>query len=40
MRLATSRPTHGRVRMRNTAVAEDGAVMSFIANLTVPRRQG
>jgi acyl dehydratase len=41
MRLATSRPSHGRVRMRNTAVAQDGTkVMSFIANLTVPRRQG
>jgi len=41
MRISKSRPTQGWVRMRNTAVAQDGvAVMSFIANLTVPRRQG
>ncbi len=40
MRPSKSRPTQGWVRMRNTAVAQDGtAVMSFIANLTVPRRQ-
>ena len=39
MRVSKSRPTQGWVRMRNTAVAQDGvAVMSFIANLTVPRR--
>ena len=41
MRPSTSRPTQGRVRMRNTALAQDGAaVLSFIANLIVPRRQG
>jgi acyl dehydratase len=41
MRPSASRPTQGWVRMRNTALAQDGvAVMSFIANLIVPRRQG
>lgn len=39
-RASAARPSHGRVRMRNTMLAQDGvAVMSFIANLTVPRRQ-
>jgi len=41
MRPSASRPSQGRVRMRNTVLAQDGAaVMSLIANLTVPRRQG
>jgi acyl dehydratase len=41
MRVSTSRPSQGWVRMRNTALAQDGAaVMTFIANLIVPRRQG
>jgi len=41
MRPSASRPTQGWVRMRNTVIAQDGAaVMSFIANLIVPRRQG
>lgn len=40
MRPSTTRPTQGRVRMRNTLIAQDGvAVMSLIANITVPRRQ-
>ena len=39
MRPSASRPTQGWVRMRNTVLAQDGAaVMSFIANLVVPRR--
>ena len=39
LRPSTSRPTQGRVRMRNTLVAADGVpVMSMIANITVPRR--
>jgi acyl dehydratase len=38
-RPSTSRPTQGRVRMLNTLIAQDGvAVMSLIANITVPRR--
>ena len=41
MRPSGSRPSQGWVRIRNTAFAQDGgAVMSFIANLMVPRRQG
>jgi len=41
MRPSKSRPSQGWVRMRNTAHAQDGvAVISFIANLVVPRRQG
>jgi acyl dehydratase len=41
MRPSGSRPTFGRVRMRNTVLAQDGvAVMSLIASLIVPRRQG
>jgi acyl dehydratase len=41
MRPSKSRPSQGWVRMRNTTTGQDGvAVMSFIANLTVPRRQG
>ena len=39
-RPSTARPTQGRVRMRNTAIAQDGEpVMTFIANLLLPRRQ-
>ena len=39
LRPSTSRPTQGRVRMRNTLIAGDGVpVMSMIANITVPRR--
>ncbi len=39
LRPSTSRPTQGRVRMRNTLLAADGVpVMSMIANITVPRR--
>jgi acyl dehydratase len=38
-RPSTSRPAHGRVRMRNTLIAQDTVVvMSLIANITVPRR--
>jgi acyl dehydratase len=41
MRPSASRPAQGWVRMRNTVLAQDGAaVMSLIANLVVPRRQG
>jgi len=39
MQPSASRPTRGRVRMRNTALAQDGEpVMTFIANLVLPRR--
>ena len=39
VRVSTSRPTQGRVRMKNTLLAADGVpVMSMIANITVPRR--
>jgi acyl dehydratase len=39
LRPSTSRPTQGRVRMRNTLISADGVpVMSMIANITVPRR--
>jgi acyl dehydratase len=38
-RPSAARPSHGRVRMRNLVIAQDGGeVMSGIANLTVPRR--
>jgi acyl dehydratase len=38
LRPSTSRPSQGRVRMRNTLRTADGtAVMSLIANITVPR---
>ena len=38
-RPSASRPTQGRVRMKNTLIAADGVpVMSLIANITVPRR--
>ena len=39
VRPSASRPTQGRVRMKNTLIAADGVpVMSLIANITVPRR--
>jgi len=39
LRPSASRPTQGRVRMKNMLVAADGVpVMSMIANITVPRR--